>query len=186
MNWNLSHSFKDVNGENLSNDWKLDYAMLEITDANTGSLINTYDIKSNKDLKMTAVKMGIYNCKITIHSDSCDTNNNTKDIYGIDVRPDANEVFTSSHEVIKEDDGDIKLSISWEIYHKNAKNFRIYILKEKSGKYVAYSTVTRTDYGNVILSDLPIGNYKYYFTFESPDCIFPDNKRLRLTSFDIS
>ena len=51
-------------------------------------------------------------------------NNNIKEINNIDVRAQANEVFKSSHEIIKVDDGDIKLSISWEIYHKNAKKKR--------------------------------------------------------------
>lgn len=181
----FDYKFKNHKGDELKLH-EIDYAHFELYDEN-GRIYNSYDMKNNSKIELYSLPIGLYTYKIITHNDYCIWNDNilTSD-EPLVVKPNADEVISSSYMLTPSfNKMSYTANISWEIYAKDIADLSLYvydITDENETKLV--SEIKSPRYNNATINSLSRNHkYRYYFSFNSNNCIFPADRRISMTDF---
>ena len=192
MNLEFYYVFKDVDGTILTSD-KIDYAIFTVYNREKNETFREVDIK-NKDvasgksnivLQFLNIPIGVYGYSLKTYNEACDSDSNTMmSTSDIILKPDANDCITSSYNVLNNSTNVSKrtLRINWNVHLTNLSSLQLHIIKENGDHYTTWKN---TQYNNATIDEIDPGTYKYYFTFNSPDCIF-NSSRVGETTISIS
>ena len=154
----------------------------------TGNLYESYDMKKNKKIEFYNVPIGLYTYKIVTHNDFCLWNDN---VYvsenPIVAKPSANEVLKTSYVLVPSFDKlNSTANISWELYGKDIVDLSLHLYDiTNPSKITLVNRWESPKYNNVTIDTLEANHkYRYYFSFNSNNCVFPEDKRVLITDFE--
>lgn len=182
----FEYKFVDNDGRELL-PHEIDYAFFEMFDS-TGNLYESYDMKKNKKIEFYNVPIGLYTYKIVTHNDFCLWNDN---VYvsenPIVAKPSANEVLKTSYVLVPSFDKlNSTANISWELYGKDIVDLSLHLYDiTNPSKITLVNRWESPKYNNVTIDTLEANHkYRYYFSFNSNNCVFPEDKRVLITDFE--
>ena len=182
----FEYKFVNDKGKELLSH-EIDYAFFEIYDSN-GNLYDSCDMRNKSKIEFYNVPIGLYNYKVVTHNDYCLWNDNVYVTESpIVAKPHADEVLKTSYVLVPSFDKlNSTANISWELYGKDIMDLSIHLYDiTTSTKTKLVNKWETPKYNNVTIDNLEANHkYRYYFTFNSNNCVFPSDRRVLITDFE--